>query len=87
MKLYYRIKTFLHDIVQSKYTAPIGLVGLAFLAFGLLLPTLGFYWDDWPVVYLGKTHGNFWQYYQSDRPFMAWPDLAFLFVAGENPLR
>jgi len=56
------------------------------LAFGLLIPTLGFYFDDWPVVYLGKIHGNFWQFYQSDRPFMAWPDLAFLFVAGENPL-
>ncbi len=70
----------------SKYTAPVALIGVTFLAFDLLLPTLGFYWDDWPVVYLGKTHGNFWQYYQSDRPFMAWPDLAYLLVAGENPL-
>lgn len=86
MKLYQRIKTFLQDIVLSKYTPPIVLVGVAFLAFGLLIPTLGFYFDDWPVVYLGKIHGNFWQFYQSDRPFMAWPDLAFLFVAGENPL-
>jgi hypothetical protein len=87
MKLYHRIKTFLQDIALSKYTAPVVLVGVAFLAFGLLIPTLGFYWDDWPIVYLGKIHGNFWQFYQSDRPLMAWPDLIFLFVAGENPLR
>ena len=87
MKLYQRIKTFLQGIVLSKYTAPVVLVGVSFLAFGLLMPALGFYWDDWPVVYLGKIHGNFWQYYISDRPFMAWPDLTFLLVAGENPLR
>jgi hypothetical protein len=87
LKLYHRIKTFLQGIALSKYTAPIVLVGVTFLAFGLLMPSLGFYWDDWPVIYLVKTHGNFWQYYQSDRPFMAWPDLAFLSVAGGNPLR
>jgi hypothetical protein len=82
-----RIKKIILDSFLSNFTPPIVLVGVAVLAFGLLLPKLGFYWDDWPVVFLGKTHGDFWQYYRSDRPFMAWPDLAFLFVAGENPLR
>ena len=49
------------------------------VAFGLLIPWLGFYWDDWPVIYMTKTQGirGFWGFYQYDRPFSAWTYIVF----------
>ena len=86
MSLKARLRDFLARINISPKAAPIAILGIGVLAFGLLIPALGFYWDDWPIVLMGRIHGDLWQYYASDRPFMAWPDLAFLGLAGGNPL-
>lgn len=31
------------------------ILSLCAIAFGLLAPTLGFYWDDWPLIYMAET--------------------------------
>jgi hypothetical protein len=57
-------------------------------AFGLLLPSLGFYWDDWRVVYIAQ-QGDLdalWRFFQYDRPLSAWTYILTLPVLGLNPL-
>lgn len=36
---------------------PLALFLLMVLAYGLFLPWLGFYWDDLPMLWIGKTYG------------------------------
>lgn len=47
---------------------------LALLCYGLLIPFLGFYWDDLPYLYQLSAFGpgGFPEYVASDRPFSAW---------------
>ena len=67
------------------YPALLLLVGLA--SYGYALLQLGFYWDDWEVVYL--THLASWKdllgYFSFDRPF-AWPYPIYAAIAGANPV-
>ena len=58
-----------------------------FISFGLLIPWLGFYWDDWPVIYLKQTQGiqAYWDFYQYDRPFSAWTYVVFTPILGTSP--
>ena len=58
-----------------------------FISFGLLIPWLGFYWDDWPVIYLKQTQGigAYWDFYQYDRPFSAWTYIVFTPILGTSP--
>ena len=42
-KLVERIKTFHFP----EYTIPLALLAVTGLAYGVLIPWLGFYWDDW----------------------------------------
>jgi hypothetical protein len=62
--------------MQIKRTTPGWAIPLAFLlllllSFGLMIPWLGFYWDDWPIVLAKKLQGVgvFWEYYGDERPF------------------
>jgi len=52
----------------------IWLLLLCFLCYGVLIPLLGFYWDDIPYLYLYNTYGptGYPEYVSSDRPFSAW---------------
>ncbi|HLO18768.1 MAG TPA: hypothetical protein VK206_28310 [Anaerolineales bacterium] len=67
---------------------PFVLLFVVLVAFGLLIPWLGFYWDDWPVIYMTKTQGigGFWNFYQYDRPFSAWTYIVFSPILGTRPL-
>jgi hypothetical protein len=40
-----------------EWSVPIALMGLCVLSYGLLIPRLGFYWDDWGLVWFYKTLG------------------------------
>ena len=57
--------------------AVLGLVAIS--AFGLLLPKLGYYWDDWMTIYLVNTYSNPGEFvYAAYRPLHAvWDVLAF----------
>jgi len=67
---------------------PLILLFVTVVSFGLLTPFLGFFWDDWPVIYLTHTQGisGFWAFYQYDRPFSAWTYILLTPILGTAPL-
>ena len=67
---------------------PITLLLICLLAYGVFIPWLGFYWDDWPVILMGKFFGTtaFADFYKYDRPFSAWTYIVSLPVLGVRPL-
>ncbi|MEP7135259.1 MAG: hypothetical protein ABI904_10030 [Chloroflexota bacterium] len=82
------MKEKISKITLNDKAVPVILLVAVFLSFGLLIPWLGFYWDDWPVVYLTKTQGikGFWDFYQYDRPFSAWTYIVLTPLLGVNPI-
>ncbi|MDZ4159039.1 MAG: hypothetical protein U1B80_04535 [Anaerolineaceae bacterium] len=52
---------------------PLVLLLLSIAAYGLLIPYLGFYWDDWPMVWFAHRLGpaGYDEVFSSDRPFLA----------------
>lgn len=67
---------------------PLVLLFLSVLAFVPLIRSVGFYWDDWPMLWFEITQGpqGFTQAFTSDRPF-----LGFLYqitgaIVGTDPL-
>ncbi len=60
---------------------------LAILAYGLVIPWLGFYWDDWPLVWYAHHLGaDVYQDFAAYRPASGWIYyFSFLFV-GYSPL-
>lgn len=57
----------------SARTIPAAFLLLCFLSFGLLIPRLGFYWDDWPFTWFAHLFGpaGFTSAFASDRPWLA----------------
>lgn len=57
-----------------KYSIPGALFILSLLSYALLVPWLGFYWDDWPAVwfYHSLGAGGFREVFAADRPLLAW---------------
>jgi hypothetical protein len=68
------------------FAFPLALLSLMVLAFGLLIPTLGFFWDDWPVLLTNRLLGNagLWEFYTYDRPISAWTYVLTLPILGES---
>ncbi|MDR3576733.1 MAG: hypothetical protein P4L50_22950 [Anaerolineaceae bacterium] len=50
---------------------------------------LGFYWDDWQVVFLSHIHSAqaYWQYFLSDRPISAWTYILTVPILGMQSTR
>ncbi|MGW8250304.1 MAG: hypothetical protein ACWGO1_06650, partial [Anaerolineales bacterium] len=69
-------------------SVPVALLVLCGLGFGVLIPILGLYWDDWPAVATIRLLGNsgFWDFYRGERPFSAWTFIVFEPLIGTNPL-
>jgi hypothetical protein len=72
----------------SERSIPIALFLTCFLAYGLLIPWLGFYWDDWPYLWFAKTLGaaGFADVFSHDRPFLAVLYSIVLPVLGAKPI-
>jgi hypothetical protein len=67
---------------------PLLLLGAAGLGYALMAPYLGFYWDDWQILYIQKLAGpaGFWSYFAYDRPLSAWTYLTAAKLLGASPL-
>lgn len=67
---------------------PVFLLFLTILAFGLFIPRLGFYWDDWAKILVSRLYGlkGYFAYYAEDRPLSAWTHIFFTPLVGEGPL-
>lgn len=76
------------NIRFSNWTVPLALLAAGLASFGLLLPRLGFYWDDWSPVLVNRVYGTaaFWRFYAFDRPSSAWSYVLFAPLLGGNPL-
>jgi uncharacterized integral membrane protein len=72
----------------KKFLYPAAFLFLCVIAYGLLIPWLGFYWDDWPYLFFSKTLGaaGFWQVFENDRPFLSLIYSIFVPLLGPNPL-
>jgi hypothetical protein len=70
------------------WTIPWALLLLCLVSFGLLIPWLGFFWDDWPIILMTRLQGasGFWQFYLFDRPLSAWVYILTTPVLGTTPL-
>jgi hypothetical protein len=78
----------LHQRFQIKegWVAAI-LVVICLAAFGLLLPSLGFYWDDWWTLYIASTAKNPQAlYYFNYRPLHAITDVFTVSLIGRAPI-
>jgi hypothetical protein len=72
----------------KQWVVPLCLLFLSILSFGVFIPYLGFFWDDWPLILTGKFQGlsGFWPYWQYDRPYAAITYMISYFLCGDNPL-
>ena len=72
----------------SGRTIPVALLLTCLLAFGLLIPWLGFYWDDWPTVWFLNRFGPsiFRATYGIDRPALGWLFNATTALVGQTPI-
>lgn len=63
-----------------KHSFPLFLLGLTIVTYGLLAPFLGFYLDDWYIIFYQKQFGGaeFLQFFQEDRPFFGYVYMIFL---------
>jgi len=77
----HKISTF---IKNQKYSVPLLLLFVCVLSYGILIPTLGLYWDGWP--YMWQYHvfgpGGFPQFVSSDRPYSAWIFMLITWLFG-----
>jgi hypothetical protein len=75
-------------LINKKLGRYLWLLLLCILCFGILIPELGFYWDDLPYLYQYGAFGpqGFPEYVTSDRPFSAWIFSATTFLFGFNQI-
>jgi hypothetical protein len=71
-----------------QWSVPIALFILCVISFGLLIPSLGFYLDDWYTIWFAKTLGipAFRAIYAEDRPFLAYFYIAATTLVGQTPI-
>ncbi|MEL7644354.1 MAG: hypothetical protein AAGU25_09635, partial [bacterium] len=57
------------------------------LAYGLVIPWLGFYWDDWAFLFIRTQLGaeGLTRYFATNRPFIAWIPQVTIPLLGTTP--
>lgn len=75
------------ELISRESNFPIILLFVCFLAFGLLFASLGFYWDDWTIIFVKKSGGlpGLVDFYQYDRPVSVWIHALSGYLLGANP--
>lgn len=91
MKLLSRVRDWLAAL--SRLTAwrgffPLVLLGVALTAYGVYLPFMGFYWDDWPWIWFGHVLGpqGMLRIDVEHRPLSGVVLFLGSLLAGESPL-
>lgn len=71
----------------SKRGVPVVLLLVSLITFGLLIPQLGFYWDDWSKILVPRLWGlsAYFDYYAEDRPLSSWTHIALTPLLGLRP--
>ena len=70
---------FLKFIHNEKYSTFLIVFFVLLLSFGIMIPFLGYYWDDWEFILIAKQYplNQFWNYFAGGRPLAAW---AYVFI-------
>jgi hypothetical protein len=78
----------IHRPSFSNLSVPLALLGICLLAYGPLIPWLGFYWDDWPMVWFNHAFGplSFPRAWESVRPVLGWFFIPTMAAFGDHPL-
>lgn len=65
---------------------PLWLLGIGIITYGLLIPHLGFYLDDWYIVLFQKYFGSghFTEFFRGDRPFFGFIYDVFVPIFGDS---
>ena len=68
---------------------PLAVLVLCILSFGLLIPFLGFYWDDWLVIFHAQTgrSADLITLYSYDRPLSYWTALLSIPLLGISAIK
>jgi hypothetical protein len=79
----------IRKITASPLFFPTLLLAACWLAYGYQIGKMGFYWDDWQLVFLTRLNDAdlFWNYYAYDRPFAAWPYVLTAPWLGSDPVK
>jgi hypothetical protein len=72
----------------SKRSFPIILFIIAMITYGILIASMGIYWDDWPFVWILHTSGpaSFIENFRMFRPFLGPIFVLTTSVLGESPI-
>lgn len=86
--MFNHLKVFFRLNKGSDYFIYLWLFLLCVLCYGILIPFLGFYWDDLPYLFQFHSFGlaGFPEYVASDRPFSAWIFMLTTGLFKFNPL-
>lgn len=75
------------NLFFKRYQFPILSLFLCILAYGLLIPWLGLYWDDWALTWFSHEYSaNYFIDYAAYRPVSGWLYTLFFSLLGENIL-
>jgi hypothetical protein len=78
------VNKFIQFFTDKKYSIPLLLLLVCILSYGILIPTLGLYWDGWPYMWQYHVFGpnGFPQFVSSDRPHSAWIFMLITWLFG-----
>ena len=79
-----KVRSFFQRFIFTEKSAPLAFLITCIFSFGLLIPSLGFYMDDWPYVFYAKLKGI-----ESLREMLVFdsrPNAAWLYMLGFNLL-
>lgn len=75
-------------IIFHSWTVPIALLIISILGFGFMISGLGFYQDDWRLVWFSRSFGPsvFTDFFTNERPFYAGIHMLTMPIVGDSPL-
>src|SRR5512140_1228916 len=82
-----RILPRLQSLSTRRWFYPVTLLLIGLISYAYQIGSLGFYWDDWEVVFLlnAKSSALLYGYFAFDRPF-AWPYQVMYSLFGLSPI-
>jgi hypothetical protein len=83
-----KIKSYFRRVTFTEKSAPLAFLAACILSFGLLIPSLGFYMDDWPYIFYAynKGIGSLREMLLYDsRPYAAWLYILAFKTLGFRP--
>ncbi|MCD4673422.1 MAG: hypothetical protein K8R77_12230 [Anaerolineaceae bacterium] len=83
-----KLKLFFQRIVHRAWFYPAFLLLVMFITYDLQIFKLGFFWDDWQIVFLSKldSPAAYWNHFAYDRPLSVWTYLITVPLLGMRPL-